>query len=122
MLVFCYSILRSGGDPVTFEMKLAIGERIRECRKQLNLSQEQLAELIDSSRNTISNMETGSYNTSVDNIIKLVLFFKVSLDYLIMGSGQAVMILKEDSYIKRYNSLPEKEKQKMQIVMQTFYP
>ncbi|MHB8130005.1 MAG: helix-turn-helix domain-containing protein [Mobilitalea sp.] len=107
---------------MTFEMKLAIGERIRECRKQLNLSQEQLAEVIDITPNTISNMETGSYNASVDNIIKLALFFKVSLDYLIMGSGQAVMILKEDSYIKRYISLPEKEKQKMQIVMQTFYP
>ena len=71
------------------------GSLIHELRKSAGLSQEELAEEIDCSSQTISNIENDRY-LSKDIALKLSNFFKVPLDY-ILGN-----IEKPDEYKKAF--------------------
>ena len=59
-----------------------LGENIKQLRKEKNISQKELASLIDVSQRLISNYEDGSATPKVENLIKIADTFKVSLDYL----------------------------------------
>ena len=54
--------------------------RVRELRKLKGLTQEQLAEVIGVSRQTINAIETGKFDPSLTLTIKLVRFFKIDLE------------------------------------------
>lgn len=60
-----------------------IGKRIREYRKIYNLSQEQLADKIFVSRQTVSNWENNKTYPDIQIIVSLSILFNVSLDELI---------------------------------------
>lgn len=66
-----------------------LGERLAEFRKLENLSQLELAELLNTSRQTISKWETGASLPSIESLISLSKLYKVSLDELINGSVEA---------------------------------
>lgn len=68
---------------------IEMGNRIRERRKQLGLTQEQLAELIDVTPQMISTAENGSKGIRPENIIKLSSSLNVSCDYLLTGKSSA---------------------------------
>lgn len=51
-----------------------IGERIQRKRNSLNITQEQLAEMINTSKNTISNVERGE-----NQMLNLLLIFAMYL-------------------------------------------
>lgn len=55
------------------------GNRIRELRKQRNLTQESLAEKIGFSVNFIGMIERGERNTTVENVFKIAHALDVSL-------------------------------------------
>ena len=57
----------------------AFGSRVRELRKEKNLTQSELAELIGLSPNFIGMVERGERNTSVDKIFKLAAAFEITL-------------------------------------------
>lgn len=61
-----------------------LGQRIYELRTQKNLSQGDLAEALDVSRQSISKWETGSSVPELDKLIKLSQLFGVTLDELIL--------------------------------------
>ena len=52
-------------------------------RRKKKLTQTQLAEVIGVSRITINKWETGKSTPSVEMLLKLSEYFKVSVDYLI---------------------------------------
>lgn len=56
--------------------KLVLKNNLKEARRELNLSQSQLAELVGVSRNTISSIETGQFNPTA----KLALVLCIALD------------------------------------------
>lgn len=58
-------------------------KRLTELRKERNLSQAQLAVLIDSSASIICYWETDRSEPSAPNLVKLADFFDVSVDYLL---------------------------------------
>lgn len=60
-----------------------IGKRIREYRKIYNFSQEQLADKIFVSRQTVSNWENNKTYPDIQIIVSLSILFNVSLDELI---------------------------------------
>ncbi|MFI3329905.1 MAG: helix-turn-helix transcriptional regulator [bacterium] len=60
-----------------------IGEKIFKLREESNLSQTDLAELLDVSRQTISKWECGNCEPEVTKVVKLSKIFKVSTDYLL---------------------------------------
>ena len=59
-----------------------IRNRIRKNRKRLGLSQEQLAEIIDCSREHIARIENGKINRGREYFIRLAQVFNISLDEL----------------------------------------
>lgn len=67
-------------------MKLA--EKIQKCRKEKNLTQEQLAEKLDVSRQSVSKWEMEQAVPDIDKIIALSELFEVSTDYLLKEQAQ----------------------------------
>ena len=56
--------------------KLILKNNLKECRSENGLSQQQLADLVGVSRNTISSIETGQFNPTA----KLALVLCIALD------------------------------------------
>ena len=54
------------------DIKKKIGTRIKELRKQRNLSQEKLAEMLEIAQNTLSYIETGNHFCTAETIEKLI--------------------------------------------------
>jgi len=54
--------------------------RVEEFRKQLGLNQEEFAKAIRVSRQTISSIETGKYNPSLDLAFEIADFFGKRID------------------------------------------
>ena len=64
---------------------MTIGERIAEERKKKGMTQEDMAEKLNLSRQAISKWESGSSFPDTENLLKLSLLFSVSVDYLLKG-------------------------------------
>lgn len=62
-----------------------MGDRIIKRRKQLGLSQEELAARADVSPQMVSTAERGSKSILSENLLKLSLALGVSADYLLTG-------------------------------------
>lgn len=60
-------------------LRRKFGDRIRDLRKELNLSQEELGFKADLHRTYIGSIERGEQNVSLDNIGKIAKVLKVSL-------------------------------------------
>ena len=60
-----------------------LSEKIKELRKQYNLSQEQLADKIGVSRQAITKWETGGGLPDIENIILIAALFNISVDELL---------------------------------------
>lgn len=63
-----------------------LGERIREERKRLNLTQAQLAEAIDISDTYMGAIERGERSLTLDTLVRLVNRLGVTVDYLLSDS------------------------------------
>ena len=61
-----------------------MGRRIHNRRKELKLTQETLAEIMDVSVQMISNLELGKKAIRPENLIKLCEALNVSSDYILM--------------------------------------
>lgn len=62
-----------------------MGERISKRRKELNLTQEKLAESIDLSLQSISCIELGKKAIRPQNLVNLCNVLEVSTDYILTG-------------------------------------
>lgn len=62
---------------------MEFGKRIYELRKKRGYTQEQIAEKVDVSRQTISNWETGSVQPTIDKVIALSSLYEISIDELV---------------------------------------
>ena len=58
-----------------------IGEKIKNKRRELNLTQEYLAKELNISRQAVSKWEKGISEPSMDNLVKLSEIFGVDIDY-----------------------------------------
>lgn len=61
----------------------AIGKNIKLLRKSRNLTQQELADILNVSSMTISYYENGERNPGINTIYALAKFFNVTSDYLI---------------------------------------
>ena len=57
--------------------------RIRDLREDKDLTQKQVAELLNCSQQVYSNYELGQRDIPTDILIKLSAFYKVSTDYIL---------------------------------------
>lgn len=72
---------------------MEVGSQIKKYRGNLGISQEELAEKIFVSRQTVSNWETGKSYPDIHSVLLLSAVFNVSLDQLIKGD---VEIMKQE--------------------------
>ncbi len=56
--------------------------RLEELRKKAGITQEELADKLEVSRQTIGSLESGRYNPSIQLAFKLAKFFKVTIEEL----------------------------------------
>ena len=73
---------------------MALPEKLYTLRKKSGLSQEQLAEALNVSRQALSRWEGGSAMPESDKLLALSNYFGVSLDYLLKdGAPDAALIV-----------------------------
>ena len=63
---------------------MEIGNKLNQLRKLSGMTQEQLAEKLNVSRQTISKWESGGTSPDLESIVKVSKLFHVSLDDLLM--------------------------------------
>ena len=78
-----------------------IGEKIFELRKQKNLSQEEVADRLNVSRQTISKWETNQSTPDFDKIVPLCELFEISTDELLKGIKEKDQEVKEPKIITK---------------------
>ena len=60
-----------------------LGERLKSLRQAHNLNQVQLAEELHVSKQSVSNWENNTIMPSIEILLKISKFFRVSTDYLL---------------------------------------
>ena len=75
------------------DLKIKLGMRIKYLRKAKNLTQEQLAEKLDVTRQTISNWENGKFYPDIDALVKISKCFNISLDDLLSYDNKVLEYL-----------------------------
>lgn len=81
---------------------MEVGNRIREERERLGISQEGLAQQIFVSRQTVSNWETGKTYPDVQSLLLLSNLFDVSVDSLVKGDVETMAKTVENYELERY--------------------
>lgn len=78
---------------MTEEKKVSIGERMLQLRNQHHMTQENLAEQLGVSRQSISKWELDKTLPDVEKLIQLLELYQVSIDYLIKGKDTGVKLV-----------------------------
>ena len=97
---------------------MEIGSKIKNARIQANFTQEQVAEALSVSRQTISNWETGKTYPDIVSVVKMSDLYNISLDRL----------LKEEKSMSNYlnyleestNTVKSKNRLSMLILVSTY--
>lgn len=79
---------------------MTIGEKLLNLRKQKNLSQEEVANCLNVSRQTISKWETDQSTPDLDKIGPLCELFEISADELIIGKTVEKKVVAEEQESK----------------------
>ena len=69
-------------------MNATIGDRIKLLRKEMELTQTQLAQRLGVDRSTISKYECGERQIPIGSLVPLAKILRVSTDYLLGNSDQ----------------------------------
>ncbi len=101
---------------------IKIGKRIAQRRQFLDISQEELAEKVNSSANYISNLERNKRHPSLNMLIKIANELDISIDYLLLTDEE---IKKDDNIIlnetlKMLNRLEKEDKEEFIIYVKNF--
>jgi len=82
---------------------LEVGAQIKKYRSNMGISQEELAEKVYVSRQTVSNWETGKNYPDIHSVLLLSSVFNVSLDQLIKGDVEIMKKEIKETEIKKLN-------------------
>ena len=89
---------------------MELNEKLISLRKKNKLTQAQVAETLDVSRQAISNWETGAVLPSTDNLIALSRLYQVPVDHLLNGDTDLTPApAKEKEVDKKEAAAPETE-------------
>lgn len=72
--------ITSGGE--------SLKNRLEEIRKQHGMKQEELAEVLEVSRQTIGSLENGRYNPSILLAFKIARYFNMSIEEIFIYEGE----------------------------------
>ena len=92
---------------------MTLGEKIYKLRTEQNLSQGDLSEILDVSRQSVSKWENGAATPDLDKIIKLSEVFKITIDELVKNEEIPVPISEEPKndviVIKKESNFPPRK-------------
>ena len=99
--------------------KKDMGNRLRKYRKQENLTQEKMAEILDVTIKHYSEVERGIIGLSVQKLLFISNYFGLSLDYLLKGETN-------DNYlpfplVQTYLSCPKEKRQYLLRLLKDIY-
>ena len=98
-----------------------IGNRIKICRKQRNLTQEELAERIDVSSHYIYEIERGTKTMSLSILTKLSVELNISADYILFGSHAIDNVCKDQLHIL-IESVPARNRDNLANIIKAILP
>lgn len=98
---------------------MTLGEKLKEARKQMGISQEQLAKKINVSRSAIAKWESDKGIPDIENIKMISFCLNVSIDYL-LDEEQRIdrYVMKEAIDLSKYEG--KKKNKKDQIMKEKF--
>jgi len=94
---------------------MEIGSIIRNARNEANLSQEQAAEALGVSRQTVSNWETGKSYPDIISVINMSDLYSVSLDHLLKEETSMKQTYKE--YLEESTNTVKSNEKKSKLVL-----
>ena len=95
------------------ELMQAIGKRIAARRTELQLTQEQAADLTGLSRPFYACIERGEKGVGADSLLKICTAFQISADYLLTGAMQP----SERQYMNKLVSQLNEEQRRMALMI-----
>ena len=98
---------------------MTLGQKLKEIRKKFGLSQEQLAEIINVSRQAITKWETDAGLPDTENLKELSRIFEISINYLLDNNNELPLLvmkkkLDKEKYKNKISSYEE--------VLKEYYP
>lgn len=98
---------------------MTLGQKLKEIRKKFGLSQEQLAEIINVSRQAITKWETDAGLPDTENLKELSRIFGITIDYLLDNNNELPLLvmkkkLDKENYKNKISSYEE--------VLKEYYP
>lgn len=82
---------------------MELSTQVKKYRTELKLSQEELAEKVYVTRQTVSNWENGKSYPDIHSLLLLSSVFNVSLDQLIKGDIETMKKIVDEQEIKKFN-------------------
>ena len=101
---------------------MELGKQIKKYRNNISLSQEQLAERIFVSRQTISNWENDKNYPDIKSLLLLSEVFEVSLDDLVKGDLEEMKNQINDKDISKFRKLSNILAVCFALIILTFVP
>ena len=91
--------------------------RLYELRKEQDLSQRQIAKMLNISQGTYNNWENGKTQPSIEDLIKISKLFNVCVDYLIGNQNDEVPIKGDQSVLRKvYRSIQKLDDESLEAL------
>ncbi len=87
------------------------GKRLRDARKKLGLTQEMVAEQLETSPSYLSDIERGVKSPSLSTFVRLLEILDVSADYVLQGSLDSAKVYMYKDMQERLDHLTPKQRQ-----------
>ncbi len=99
-------------------MENMIGQRIKERRKELKITQTQIQQETSISSGNLSCIENGKYLPSAIALLELSKILDCSIDWILTGKssiseGQTILETKEETLLTGFRMLPEDEQREL---------
>lgn len=85
-----------------------LNEILKEKRKELDLTQQHVADHLNVTRQTVSSWEVGKSFPDIPTLIKISDFYQLSLDYMLKGDVNLMKKIQNDTNdLKEYQKIKE---------------
>lgn len=99
------------------DLLIEMGGRIKERRKQMNLTQDRLAEKVGVTTQTISSAEHGVKALRPENIVKISEVLETSTDYLLLGRTSP---WDQYVFVEKISHLPLQQRLYLETIINSF--
>jgi len=99
-------------------IRKALGQRIKQLRKQKGWTQKELANRIEASHAQLNKYESGQNTPPIDRLILLAEVLDTSVDYLVGGHHNAAPPIHNVRLIQRFRTIEGFDKEERELVIQ----